>query len=113
MKEQTPPEKDEVLSKLLRTWTSEAPVPPRFQESVWKRIERANSGVKVPLWRVLVAQMEAAFRRPAFAVVYVSILLIAGIGAGYWHAEDSAAQAKSELRARYVQSIDPYQMPRN
>jgi len=46
------------------------------------------------------------------AASYVAILLVTGVGAGYWHAEDKTAQAQSELRTRYVQTVDPYQMPR-
>ena len=95
--------KDEALSKLLRIWKTDAQLPPRFQEAVWQRIERAESSSKPPFWQGLLAQIEAALRRPA-----------AGRRgrAASPHAEDRTAQAKSELRARYVQTVDPYQMPR-
>ena len=112
MKENMPFEKDEALSKLLRTWKPDAPLPPRFQESVWKRIESGEPCATVPFWRVLVARIEAAFRRPIVAAAYVTILLLVGVGVGYRHAEDRTAQAQSDLRSRYVQSVDPYQMPR-
>lgn len=112
MKDKTQFEKDEALSKLLRTWKLEAELPPRFQESVWKRIECAERDVRIPFWRVFLAQAQAAFRRPALAVVYIALLTGAGLGAGYWHAEDRAAAVNSEMRTRYVQSVDPYQMPR-
>jgi hypothetical protein len=112
MKDDKPFEKDETLSKLLHTWKPEAQLPPRFQQAVWKRIESAESEITVPYWRVLAARLAAALRRPALASAYVAVLLFAGVGAGYWHAEDRAAQVKSELQERYVRTIDPYQMPR-
>jgi len=112
MKDERTTGKDESLSKLLHAWKTEAPLPPRFQEAVWQGIERAESCVRVPLWRLLAARIEAAFAQPALATAYVAVLLVAGVSAGYWHAEDRTAQTKSELRSRYVQTVDPYQMPR-
>ena len=112
MKENDPAAKDEALSKLLHTWKAEAQLPPRFQEAVWQRIERADAELKVSLWQTLRARIEAAFARPALAAAYVAVLLFAGLGTGYWRAEDRSAQVESELRSRYVQNVDPYQMPR-
>ena len=113
MKENEKFEKDEALSRLLHTWKPETQLPPRFQESVWQRIERAEAQPQIPFWRSLAVRVEAAFRRPAFAVAYIALFLFAGVGAGYWHAEDRDAQARSDLRSRYAQSVNPYQMPRN
>jgi hypothetical protein len=112
MKENDPTDKDEVLSKLLHTWKPAAQLPPRFQEAVWQRIEGADACTKSSLWQTLLARIEGAFARPALAAVYVAVVLFAGAGAGYWRAEDRAAQANSEMRVRYVQTVDPYQMPR-
>jgi len=113
MKDKNTTGKDEALSKLLRACKTDAPMPPRFQEAVWQRIERAQSCVRHPLWQILAARIEAAFARPVLATAYVAILLVAGVGAGYWQAEDRTSQANSELRSRYVHTVDPYQMPRN
>jgi len=112
MKENDPAGKDEALSKLLHTWKAEAQLPQRFQQAVWQRIERADAELKVSLWQTLRARIEAAFARPALAATYVAVLLFAGVGAGYWRGEDRSAEVQSELRARYVQNVDPYQMPR-
>ena len=106
-------EKDEALSKLLRTWKPEVQLPPRFQEVVWQRIEHAESDLRDPFWQMQVGHIEAAFRRPAFAAAYVALLLFLGVGAGYWRGGGKRAQAESEWRTRYVQAVDPYQMPRN
>jgi hypothetical protein len=112
MKENETSGKDETLSKLLHTWKVEAQLPPRFQEAVWRRIENGDAELKISLWQTLRARIEAAFARPALAVAYVAVLLAAGVSVGYWRAEDRSAEVESELRSRYVQNIDPYQMPR-
>ena len=111
MKENEPAGKDEALSKLLSAWKPDAQMPPRFQEAVWRRIE-TDADLKVSLWQTLRARVEAAFARPALAAAYVAVLLAAGVSVGYWRAEDRSAEVQSELRARYVQNVDPYQMPR-
>ena len=111
MPDNRPSEKDEALSKLLKTWKPEAQLPPRFQEAVWNRIACADTP-RLTLRQALTLWVETTFSRPALAVSYVAVLLFAGLGAGYWHGEGKTARAASESRARYVQSVDPYQMPR-
>lgn len=103
-------EDDARLSKLLREWKVEAALPPRFQERVWRCIERAE--VHPNLWRVFARWVESAFNRPALAVSYVAVLLFIGLAAGYVRAQDTSAQAEARWRTAYVQSVDPYQVPR-
>jgi len=112
MKENVPAGNDEALSELLRTWKPEAQLPPRFQDAVWRRIERAESEVPVPFWQRLLARLETALARPALAASYMVVLLVAGLGTGFWRAADLTSHAQSQWRTRYVQSVDPYQMPR-
>lgn len=112
MSEDHPIEKDEALSKLLKTWKPEAQLPPRFQEAVWRRIESAEAARPPSLLQTITIWIERTLARPALAVSYVTVLLLTGVGVGYWHAEDKTAHAESELRTRYVQTVDPYQMPR-
>jgi hypothetical protein len=109
---QDEPQKDEALSKLLRTWKPEAQLPPRFQEAVWNRIACGDTTRAPSVLRIVAIWIERRLSRPALAVSYVAVLLLSGVGAGYWHAEGKTAQAASEWRARYVQTVDPYQMPR-
>jgi hypothetical protein len=113
MKENHPSEKDKALSALLRAWKPDVTLPPRFQEAVWNRIACAEAAPTLSLWQALASRIETTLRRPAFAASYVAVLLFTGLGAGYWHGEGKTAQAASEWRARYVQTVDPYQMPRN
>ena len=96
------------LERALQEWRVTTPLPPRFQEQIWKRIERAEPpGISladaIQTWFTLI------FARPAFAVAYVSVLLVAGIAEGFVQASEKAAHLDRELEARYVRSIDPYQ----
>ena len=96
------------LEQTLQEWRVTTPLPPRFQEQVWKRIER----VEVPgisLADAVRAWFTLAFARPAFAVAYVSVLLVAGLAFGFVQASEKAAHLDRQLEARYLQSIDPYQ----
>ena len=113
MQDNLPSEKDESLSKLLRTWKPDAQLPPRFQEAVWNRIARAETRRPAGPWTIPSRWVEALFTRPSFALSYVAILLFTGLGAGLWQARGIAVHGETEWRARYVQMVDPYQMPRN
>ena len=109
-------ENSEPLRKLMREWSVDSPLPPRFQENVWRRIERAEMAAPAPakkasLWAMFLAAVSAALPRPAMAVAYVAVLLFVGAGAGMWQARSQASRVESELGARYVQSVDPYQKP--
>lgn len=106
-------EDDAKLSELLRECKVEVSLPPRFQEQVWRRIARAEAQSKVSLWRALTHWVESTFNRPALAVSYVAVLLFVGLTTGYLQAQDKSAQAEARWRTTYVQTVDPYQVPRN
>ena len=108
-----PGNRDEALSKVLKGWHIDAPLPPRFQEHVWQRIALAEAETTRNWWQVLIRSVESVFVRPALAVSYVAVLLFVGLAAGYRHADQKTARAESQWRTLYVQSVDPYQMPRN
>ena len=105
--------RDEALSKALKEWRAEASLPPRFQEQVWQRIALAESKTSHNWWQILIGRVESVFVRPALAVSYVAILLFLGLATGYWHADQKTARAESHWRTLYIQSVDPYQMPRH
>lgn len=113
MKPNQEPEHDEQLSKLLHEWRPTASLPPRFQEAVWRRIEKADTSAKSTFWHVLTHWVENAFRRPALAVSYVALLLFVGLSTGYWQARDASSRTLAQMRSAYVQSVDPYQSPRS
>lgn len=113
MNEDNEVNRGETLHKLLHTWKVEAKLPPRFQDAVWNRIATTEREAKGPSsQRRLTTWIEAVFSTPTLAASYVAILLLAGVGTGYWQAAGRATQRNSELRVRYIQSVDPYQMPR-
>ena len=100
------------LSELLREWKVGSSLPARFQEQVWNRIARAQKLKPGINWAALARWIEGEFARPALAVSYVALLLAAGLVAGFWQAHSKTAQGDAEWRTRYVQMVDPYQMPR-
>lgn len=106
-------EDDTKLSELLREWKVKTSLPPSFHEQVWRRIERADAQSKVNLLNAFTHWVESTFMRPALAVSYVAVLLFAGLTTGYLQAKDKSAQAETRWRTAYVQSVDPYQAPRN
>ncbi len=100
---------DDKLSGVLRSWKVAEPLPPRFQERVWARIETlAEQGTNA--WFVdFNTLLQRLFPRPAMAYAYVIILLVAGLTGGYLKAQQQESRIESQLAARYVQSVDPYQ----
>ena len=108
-----PSEKDEDLTRLLHTWKLDAPLPPRFQKAVWHRIARFDRGKPVGHWAMFSNWVEAALARPRFALSYVSILFLVGLGTGLWQAHGRLVHDDAESPSRYVQMVDPYLMPRN
>lgn len=112
MKPEYPNSDDSRLQTVLREWEVKEPLPPRFQQRVWQRIARADVQEPAGPWSVFIAWVSQAMARPQLAVAYVTVLMVSGLAAGYWHARVDNAQAAEQLGARYVQMMDPYRMPR-
>jgi hypothetical protein len=109
MKANEGPEDGRSLDRILSQWRVETPLPPRFQERVWQRIERAESQPATP-FRVSAARLiEAIVPRPRLAYSYATILLAVGLVAGAWAAEAQNNRTEASLGSRYLQSVDPYQ----
>jgi hypothetical protein len=102
------PEAEEALRKVLRGWTVDSPLPPRFQEGVWQRIGRAEGKPAAGGWPGLSRLVELILPRPKFAFAYLGVVLAMGVAAGAWAAQVKTSRLDSELSARYVQSLDPY-----
>lgn len=100
------------VHKALKEWRVTSPLPPRFQEQVWRRIARVEAGATPGLWVALRNWLETVLPRRIATVSYLGILLVMGLTAGHWHGRQKAAELEDRLSARYVQSVDPYQMPR-
>ena len=114
MKTNNPLNEDEALRTLLREWKVETTLPPRFQERVWRRIERedARPATTVSAWALLKNWIANVLPRPALATAYVSVLLAAGAGVGWTQARNESSRVNSQLSTRYVQTVDPYQAAR-
>ena len=114
MKTNNPHGDNAPLDALLQEWQPKPSLPPRFQEQVWRRIERAETA---PVPTVTLAEMFANWLktklpRPALATAYVAVLLMVGVSAGWAQAEHKTARVKNELGERYLRVLDPYLAPR-
>ena len=96
---------DGELRALLREARPSSPLPPRFQESVWRRIETAEA----PATRVSspLAWLEQWVERlllPRFALAALSLMLVAG---GLTGVITSAGAAKQQAQERYLSTVAP------
>lgn len=102
---------DGALNKALGEWRVTTPLPPRFRQQVWQRIERAETVPSV--WTLVRHWFDGVFAKPAFAVAYVTVLIFAGLMLGFQQARAKTAHLENTLGTLYVQAIDPYQSPRH
>ena len=112
MNRETQSEEQRQLHEVLAAWQVGTPPPPRFAERVWQRIGRLETQPSDNPWALLISWVEQALARPSLAVSYVTVLLAAGLLAGFWQAQVTKARAAETLSTRYVQMVDPYQTPR-
>lgn len=112
MKTSEPDNQDDALRKVLREWRPAISLPPRFQEQVWQRIERAQSPAPPSLRLVIAHWIGAVLPRRALAASYVAALLVVGVTAGWVQAHQATAHVRDELGQRYVRVLDPYLAPR-
>jgi hypothetical protein len=89
---------DEALGKLLREARPAPSLPPRFQDNVWRRIER-NESPATPSWADALA---ALMLKPRFAIASVCTLLLLGALLG---SREGSAHARQAAQDRYVASV--------
>ena len=91
-------------------WQLTESLPPRFEEAVWRRIERAQPDETraISAWELVTHWIETVLPRPALATAYIAILLLIGVSAGWAQAEQKTARVKQELGQRYLRTLDPY-----
>ena len=114
MKTNEPRDRDEPLRKLLKAWRSDAALPPRFEEAVWRRIERAEcppGAAETSGWTILTRWISTILPKPAVAASYFAVVFAIGISAGWSQAREETERVKGELAERYVRVLDPYQTP--
>jgi hypothetical protein len=97
------PNPDPALSSLLRETMPRPALPPRFAQSVWQRIERAEAAApeRSRSWLDLLASLVL---RPRFALATVTVVMMAGALLGFVTAGDAAREA---ARASYVAAVNP------
>ena len=112
MKTNEPDNHEDTFRKVLKEWRVDAALPPRFQESVWQSIERAQASAAHSMWDAVARWIGTMLPHPALAVSYVTLLLVIGGTAGWTQAHQTNARVKNELGERYVHELDPYQATR-
>lgn len=112
MKTTEPNTPDDALRKVLKEWRTDAALPPRFQENVWQRIERAQMRTRPSAGDAVARWIGTLLPRPAMAAAYIAAWLVVGATAGWTQAHQTNVRVNSELGARYVQELDPYQAAR-
>jgi hypothetical protein len=104
MKENDLNQNDAALSTLLREARSTPALPPRFQENVWKRIERADKSESATARAGWLDALATWILRPQPAFALATVLVLMGIGLG-WNSGERLA--RSEAQARYVAAVAP------
>ncbi|TAK97582.1 MAG: hypothetical protein EPO07_13030, partial [Verrucomicrobia bacterium] len=104
MKEPNSNPEDAKLSALLRESRTTSPLPPRFQEGVWRRIENAESPARSEVAPSWLDAFAALVLRPRFATIAAVLLIMLGVMAGVRAGSESARQA---AQARYVAVVAP------
>lgn len=90
------------LGALLREARTTPTLPPRFQENVWRRIERADeSKTATANWLDALATW---ILRPQLAFALATMLVLMGVGLGW---NSGARLARSEAQARYIAAVAP------
>ena len=91
----------------LRAWRVETPLPRNFKRDVWQRIAARQK--QPEYWSVFADWILGLLARPGLALAYAVLVLVLGGGSGYLAGTGHKGHRDSELMARYVQTIDPYQ----
>ncbi len=84
------------LSSLLRESRPVSGLPPRFQETVWKRIEHKEQPAPALNW---VEALAALVMKPRFALATVCALVVVGVALG---SLDGTARARHDAQERYL-----------
>ena len=94
---------DAKLTSLLRKSRVAPSLPPRFQESVWRRIADVEAGQSAdsPAW---LASAIAFVFRPRLAFAAIAALMVAGALIGV---HDGSQLARRDAQARYLAVVAP------
>ena len=105
MKTENPEPNEEQLRGLLRdSRPAPPPLPPRFQEAVWRRIEKADFSTEPVSSLGWLDWLVERLLRPRFALAGITALLVFSGLAGLLSGTGSAKQA---AQARYLSAVAP------
>lgn len=90
------------LTALLRASRATPPLPPRFQQNVWRRIEDTEAPARPGSWLDTLATL---ILRPRFALAATGILLLGGILAG---TVEGHQLAHHDAQMNYLTSVAPH-----
>ena len=104
-------ERDQDLSRTLKTWRHEPPPAPRFNAEVWARIE----GAREASWtladfigsRLGIPARHFRWVLPLGAGLMLALAAVAGAGVG---SLQTSRAVNDRMAAAYVRTIDPLQM---
>ncbi len=102
MKTNNPHPDDARLSGLLREARVTTPLPPRFQQNVWRRIEDAEAPAQSVSWLDALA---ALILRPRFALAFATALVLVGVFMG---AAEGRQVARHDAQMNYIASVAPH-----
>ena|SRR5579863_2504054 len=102
MKEPDQPVSDPQLGLLLRDSRPAPALPPRFQQSVWRRIEDSEAPPKMSSWLDVIANL---ILQPRFAAVAAAIILLAGIFVGVLEGRQIV---RHDAQMNYLASVMPH-----
>jgi hypothetical protein len=102
MNEQNPNPDDVKLSALLRSSRAAPPLPPRFEQGVWHRIE--DSEVATVTQRGWLDAFATRILRPRFALAAAVVLIATGSLVGV---REGHQDARNDAQARYLAAVAP------
>lgn len=79
-------------------------LPPRFQENVWQRIQRADQPAAARVRFSWLETLATWILRPQLAFAVAAVLVVMGVGLG-WNSGEQLA--RNEAQARYLATVAP------
>lgn len=95
---------DAKLRGLLRAAHPAPPLPPGFQNAVWRRIERADAAPETTGVAAWLDQFAAWILRPRWALATVAVVLLMGAAIGVM---DGLGASKQAAQIRYLSAVSP------
>lgn len=106
-----PQRNDLSFDKVLKLWTVDDSLPPRFRDQVWRRIARAETRPALGFGVWLGDLIAVVLPQPKVACGYLTVLLILGLVVGSWAGQRQTSRLDAVLGVHYVQSVDPFRKP--